>query len=85
VNNFDHHVAWLNGLGFQLERGMLVGAGRFAVAGQVGTRFATDEVQIDTYLLEAFFEADKAHPVLGEAQVVAGPEGDYTVTAILAE
>lgn len=85
MNNFDHHVAWLTSLGFQLERGMLTGGGHFAVAGQVGTRFATDEMQIDTYLLEAFFEADKAHPVLGESQIIAGPDGDYTVTVILAE
>jgi len=63
VNNFEHHVAQLERLGFQLERGMLVGAGNFGRADQIGTRFATSEVQIDTYTQEAFFETDKAHPV----------------------
>lgn len=84
MNNFEHHVAQLEALGFQLERGMLVGAGRFARAGQIGTRFETDQVQVDTYLMEAFFEADKAHPVLGESQKLQGPQGEYSVTQILA-
>ena len=84
MNNFDHHVAQLEALGFQLERGMLVGDGAFARADQVGTRFLTPEVQIDTYTREAFFEADKSHPVLGESQEFSGPEGNYVVTEILA-
>jgi hypothetical protein len=83
VNNFEHHISRLEALGFTLERGMLIGDGRFAEASQIGTRFATASVQIDTYTREAFFEADKAHPVLGESQQVAGPEGGYTVTALL--
>jgi hypothetical protein len=85
VNNFDHHVAQLQALGYQLERGMLVGDGAFPIAAQIGTRFGTESVQIDTYTLEAFFEADKAHPILGESQEYEGPDGKYTVTEILAE
>ena len=84
MNNFDHHVAQLEALGFQLERGMLVGEGTFARADQIGTRFSTSEVQIDTYTREAFFEADKSHPVLGESQEFDGPDGKYLVTEILA-
>lgn len=84
MNNFEHHIAQLEALGFQLERGMLIGDGSFNLSNQIGTRFATAEVQVDTYTREAFFEADKAHPVLGESQEFTGPEGDYTVTALLA-
>ena len=84
MNNFDHHVKQLEALGFQLERGMLVGDGNFASPGQIGTRFAGPNVQIDTYRLDAFFEADKAHPQLGESQEFEGPEGKYAVTQILA-
>ena len=83
MNNFDEHVAQLESLGFVLERGMLVGDGKFANASQIGTRFVSDHVQIDTYSMEAFFEADKAHPVLGEPQEFTGPNGKYTVTQIL--
>ena len=83
MNNFDHHIAKLESLGFQLERGMLVGEGRFSNPAQIGTRFVSANVQIDTYLLEAFFEADKAHPTLGESQEFSGPAGEYSVTAIL--
>ena len=84
MNNFEHHVQQLEALGFQLERGMLMGPGKFARADQIGTRFATDEVQIDTYTQEAFFETDKAHPALGESQEFTGPDGHYRVTALLA-
>jgi hypothetical protein len=84
VNNFDHHVSQLEALGFQLERGMLVGDGVFTRADQIGTRFSTHEVQIDTYTREAFFETDKSHPKLGESQDFDGPEGKYSVTQLLA-
>lgn len=84
MNNFEHHISQLEALGFQLERGMLIGDGSFELANQIGTRFATDEVQIDTYTREAFFEVDKAHPVLGESQEFTGPEGKYRVTQLLA-
>jgi hypothetical protein len=83
VKNFEHHIAQLEALGFQLERGMLIGAGRFTTADQIGTRFATATAQIDTYTRESFFEADKAQPLLGESQVFAGPEGEYIVTPLL--
>lgn len=84
MNNFDHHVKQLEALGFQLERGMLVGYGSFPSPNQIGTRFSGPKVQIDTYRLDAFFDADKAHPHLGESQEFDGPEGQYTVTQILA-
>ena len=83
MNNFEHHIQQLEALGFQLERGMLTGAGSFPKAAQIGTRFSTAQVQIDTYLLEAFFEADKSHPILGESQKIQGPAGEYTVTELL--
>ncbi|MFM7029716.1 MAG: hypothetical protein ACKOWK_01445 [Micrococcales bacterium] len=85
MNNFDHHVAQLEALGFTLERGMLVGDGRFPNANQIGTRFLGQRVQIDTYLHSAFFDADKAHPVLGESQEITGPDGSYRVQEILAQ
>jgi hypothetical protein len=84
VNNFEHHISQLEALGFQLERGMLIGDGGFELTNQIGTRFATDEVQIDTYTRDAFFAADKAHPLLGESQEFTGPDGVYRVTALLA-
>ena len=84
MNNFDHHVAQLEALGFALERGMLVGSGHFEITGQIGTRFIGGNVQVDTYTQASFFDADKAHPVLGESQEFTGPDGRYTVTAILA-
>jgi hypothetical protein len=84
VNNFDHHVAQLEALGFTLERGMLVGQGTFANPAQIGTRFSTSEVQIDTYSQAAFFDTDKAHPTLGESQEFTGPDGVYRVTQLLA-
>jgi hypothetical protein len=84
VNNFQHHVSQLEALGFQLERGMLVGAGEFPAARQIGVRFSSSNTQVDTYLLDEFFNASKSHPVLGELQIIDGPDGKYTVTAILA-
>ena len=84
MNNFEHHIGQLQAAGFVLERGMLVGDGKFGRSDQIGTRFSTDEVQIDTYTREAFFEADKAHPALGESQDFTGPDGAYRVTEILA-
>lgn len=84
MNNFEHHISQLEALGFQLERGMLIGEGSFELANQIGTRFSTDLVQVDTYTREAFFEADKAHPVLGESQEFTGPDGKYLVTELLA-
>lgn len=84
MKNFQHHVAQLENLGFQLERGMLTGAGKFAVAKQIGVRFLSGNTQIDTYLLDAFFDASKSHPALGESEIIDGPEGKYTVTQILA-
>ena len=83
MNNFEHHVASLEADAFVLERGMLVGAGKFAIQGQIGTRFISGKTQIDTYLLQAFFEADKSHPKLGESQKIQGPEGEYSVAPIL--
>jgi len=85
VNNFDHHVAQLEAIGFSLERGMLVAEGRFENPNQVGTRFISRRVQIDTYTQESFFNADKAHPVLGESQEFTGPDGEYRVQEILAQ
>jgi hypothetical protein len=83
VSNFHHHIEQLQKLGFALERGMLVGDGHFADARQIGTRFSTATTQIDTYTQAAFFAADKGHPVLGESQEFAGPDGTYTVTQLL--
>jgi len=83
MSNFQHHVSHLEALGFTLERGMLVGAGMFGNADQIGTRFATAEQQIDTYTQSAFFEADKSHPKLGLHTTIDGPFGSYTVTEIL--
>ena len=62
---------------------MLVGDGRFELEHQVGTRFIGVNTQIDTYLQSAFFEADKAHPKLGESQKNSGPDGEYIVAPIL--
>ena len=84
MNNFQHHVSQLEALGFQLERGMLIGAGKFPTAKQIGVRFSSGNTQVDTYLLDEFFDASKSHPVLGESQIIDGPDGKYTVTAILA-
>jgi hypothetical protein len=83
VNNFEHHIASLEAEGFVLERGMLIGSAKFASQGQIGIRFASGNTQIDTYLLQAFFDADKAHPKLGESQKIQGPEGEYSVAPIL--
>ena len=83
MNNFQHHIEQLEALGFSLERGMLVGAGRFADPNQIGTRFATAQQQIDTYTQDAFFDADKAHPKLSGETTIDGPQGKYTVTVIL--
>lgn len=85
MTNFDHFVASLESLGFTLERGMLVGDGHFANPSQIGSRFSTAVQQIDTYTQVAFFDADKSHPVLGASETIDGPEGAYTVTAIVAE
>jgi hypothetical protein len=85
MTNFDHFVASLESLGFAVERGMLVGEGHFANASQIGTRFSTAVQQIDTYTQSAFFQTDKSHPVLGASETIDGPEGAYTVTAIVAE
>jgi hypothetical protein len=76
-------MAGLEADGFVLERGMLVGDSKFAMPGQIGVRFAGGNTQIDTYLLQAFFEADKSHPKLGESQKIQGPEGEYSVAPIL--
>jgi hypothetical protein len=85
MTNFEHFVAGLESLGFTLERGMLVGDGHFANPAQIGARFATAYRQIDTYTQSAFFDADKSHPVLGAVESIDGPDGAYTVTAIVAE
>jgi hypothetical protein len=85
MTNFEHFVAGLESLGFTLERGMLVGAGHFANPAQIGARFATAYQQIDTYTQSAFFDADKSQPVLGTVESIDGPDGAYTVTAIVAE
>jgi hypothetical protein len=85
MTNFEHFVAGLESMGFKLERGMLVGDGHFANPTQIGARFATAYEQIDTYTLAAFFDADKFHPVLGTLDSIDGPDGAYTVTAIVAE
>ena len=85
MTNFDHFVASVESLGFTLERGMLVGQGNFANPSQIGARFTTPNQQIDTYTLDAFFSADKSHPVLGVSENIDGPAGAYTVTAIVAE
>ena len=83
MNNFEHHIAQLEALGFELERGMLVGDGHFANPAQIGTRFETEAVQVDTYTQVAFFDADKAHPFIGESQEFTGPDGAYRVTELL--
>jgi hypothetical protein len=83
VNNFEHHISALEALGFELERGMLIGEGKFATDGQIGTRFVSANSQIDTYLQTAFFGANKAAPKLGESQKISGPEGEYSVAPIL--
>ena len=85
MTNFEHFVADLESLGFTLERGMLVGDGHFPNPAQIGARFSSAFQHIDTYTLEAFFEADKSHPVLGDSAIIDGPDGNYTVTAIVAE
>lgn len=84
MNNFAHHMAQLEAQGFVVERGMLAGEARFAQPQQIGTRFESGRVQIDTYLLTEFFAANKAQPKLGNQEHFEGPEGDYTVTQILA-
>jgi len=83
VNNFQQHTAQLEALGFQLDRGMLVGAGKFPSSKQIGTRFSNSSAQVDTYLQSAFFDASKSHPVLGSSEIIDGPEGEYTITQIL--
>jgi hypothetical protein len=85
MTNFEHFVSGLESLGFALERGMLVGDGHFENPAQIGARFATAHQQVDTYTQAAVFEADKSHPVLGTAESIDGPDGAYTVTAIVAE
>ena len=84
MNNFQHHASQLAALGFTLERGMLIGAGKFPAAKQIGVRFNSGNTQVDTYLLEEFFSASKSHPLLGESQIIDGPDGKYSVTQILA-
>ena len=84
MNNFQHHVTQLEALGFTLERGTLVGVGGGIPASQIGFRFCSGNTQVDTYLQSAFFEASKSHPVLGESQIIDGPDGEYSVTQILA-
>ena len=84
MNNFEHHISQLEALGFKLELGMLLGHSAAIDANQIGFRFGTSNTQVDTYLHNAFFDASKSHPVLGEQEIIDGPEGEYTVTQILA-
>ena len=63
---------------------MLIGDGKFPTTKQIGVRFSSGNAQVDTYLLNEFFDTSKSHPVLGESQIIDGPDGKYTVTAILA-
>ena len=83
MNNFEHHISGLEAKGFVLERGMLIGEAKFVTDGQIGIRFTAANTQIDTYLQQAFFAADKAHPKLGESQIIQGPDGEYSVAPIL--
>ena len=81
MNNYEHHIAALEAKGFAVERGMLIGT--FDQPNVIGLRFISANTQVDNYLLTEFFEADKAHPKLGAADEVVGPEGAYRVQPIL--
>lgn len=84
VNAYDHWVQTLAAQGLTVERGLLVGASPDASV--LGFRFETEFQQFDVYFEATFFDADKAHPKLGQATVVGPTETmpGYRVTPIRA-
>jgi hypothetical protein len=84
VNQYQHWVQTLAAQGLTVERGLLVGASPDASV--AGFRFETDFQQFDVYFEAAFYDADKAHPKMGQPTTVEPTDGTpaYRITRISA-
>lgn len=86
--------AFLNQLlvwGYHYDTGFLIPAENHQVTDStahlspklIGFRFESGVQQIDLYIRDAFWDASKSHPLLGESQVFETIAGDYRSTQIL--